>query len=111
MPKALLLALGCSGCLARPGSVEVTSSGVASGLSTQELHCGTSASLDRYAAGAGSLWITVGDGTRQPAFNGSADVAGELDDSHDLAGNAGTWKLAVNADGFAGQLKITLSCL
>jgi len=37
-------------------------------------------------------------------------VAGELDDSHDLAGNSKTWKLAVNAPGFAGQFNITLSC-
>ena len=110
MWKALAFAAICTGCLSLPGSVEVTSSGEATGLDTQELDCGTRASLDRYAAGSGPLWITVGDGTLQPAYNGNDEVTGEIDDSHDLSGNSGTWKLAVNAPGFAGQFKITLSC-
>ena len=39
-----------------------------------------------------------------------AIVAGEIEDSHDLHGEAGYWTFTVDPAGFAGQFKITLDC-
>ncbi len=99
-----------AGCLL-PGSVDVSGSGESTGLVTQTLHCEGSATVDRYEAGSGGVHITVSDGTHAPAYNDSAEVTGEINDSHDLEGAPGTWQLAVDPQGFAGQFKITLSCL
>jgi len=83
-----------AGCLL-PDSAEVSGSGVTSERQHQSLHCTTDATLDRYAAG----------------YAASADVAGEMTDTRDVSGALGTWMLAVDAAGFAGQFKISLSCL
>jgi len=110
MLKSLAVAAACSGCLI-PDSVEVSGSGATTGLSTERIQCGSRATLYRYAAGAGAVEITVADGTLAPAFNGTVDVTGELNDLSDVDGTGGTWKLAVNAEGFAGQFRITLTCV
>lgn len=110
MRIALSLLLLGGGCLL-PDSAEVSGSGVTSERQHQSLHCATGATLDRYAAGAGGLKIEVYDGGGATIYATAADVAGEVDDSRDLDGALGTWLLAVDAQGFAGQFKISLSCL
>ena len=99
-----------AGCLL-PDSAEVSGSGVTSERQHQSLHCTTDATLDRYAAGAGGLKIEVYDGAGATVYATSADVAGEMTDTRDVSGALGTWMLAVDAAGFAGQFKISLSCL
>lgn len=99
------------GCLSLPESVEVSGSGLTTGLQVQSLRCSGDATLDRYAAGAGPVRITIYDGTGSAAYDDHTEVTGEVDDSHDVGGAAGEWRLAVDPGAFAGQFKITLSCL
>lgn len=99
----------CAGCV--PSSVEASGSGLTTGLVTQTISCGTSATVDRYAAGAGDVAITVFDGDHHPVFDDGANVSGEVDDTRDVDGVPGTWRLTVDPQGLAGQFKITLSCL
>jgi hypothetical protein len=108
--RSLWFAPLLAGCLL-PGSVEVSGSGASSGLVVQKLSCESGETLDRYEAGAGAVRITVSDGLHAPAYNDFSDVTGEVNDSRDLGGTSGTWQLAVDAGGFAGQFKITLTCL
>jgi hypothetical protein len=106
-----LLLVAFTGCLSFPGSVEVSGSGVTTGLQVQSLRCSGDATLDRYAAGAGPVQITIFDGSGAATYDDHSNVTGEIDDSHDIAGTPGDWRLAVDPGAFAGQFKVTLSCL
>jgi hypothetical protein len=103
--------VGLGGCLSFPGSVEVSGSGVTTGLQVQSLQCSGAATLERYAAGAGPVRITIFDGSGAATYDDHSDVTGEIDDSHDIDGAPGSWRLAVDPGAFAGQFKVTLSCL
>jgi hypothetical protein len=106
------LAVASPACaLSAPDSAEVDGSGVAGGAETRTVSCGSSATLDRYFAGSGPADIQVTDGTGKSVFSTPTDVTGELNDQQQLAGAAGTWTMTVDAEGFAGQFKVTLQCL
>ena len=94
-----------------PDSAEASGSGVSTGVQIQSVHCGASATLDRYLAGAGSALIAVLDGDQRTVHSDQSGVTGEVSDSRDLAGGPGLWMLSVHPAGFAGQFKITLQCL
>jgi hypothetical protein len=108
--RTILLVIACAGCVA-PGSVEASGSGVTTGLQAQDLECPASGTLDRYLAGGGALGISVRDGNGQSVFGDGSGVTGEINDSQALDGAPGEWRLVVDPEGFAGQFKITLSCL
>jgi hypothetical protein len=109
--RRILLLVSIGGCLSFPGSVEVSGSGVTTGLQVQSLHCSGGATLDRYAAGSGLVRITIYDGAGAATYDDHSNVTGEVDDSHDIDGAPGDWRLAVDPGAFAGQFKVTLSCL
>jgi hypothetical protein len=100
----------CAGCLDVPDSAEATGSGVSSGVERQTVRCGSSATLDRYAAGSGGVAIQIVDGAQQLVYKDTASVTGEINDSLDLEGTGGSWTFLVDPNGFAGQFKITLQC-
>jgi hypothetical protein len=102
------VAVASAACIL-PESAEVDGSGETTGTQMQTLDC-WSASLERYAAGAGGIDITVTDGDGRPIYHDDSEVTGEVNDSHDVGGAGGTWALIVDAEGFAGQFKITLQC-
>lgn len=106
--RILVVAALC-GCL--PQSVNVSGSGLTTGLQVQRLDCASAATLERYASGAGSVRITIYDGTGAATYDDHTEVTGQVDDSHDVDGAPGDWRLAVDPGAFAGQFKITLSCL
>ena len=108
--RALLLVCLLAGCLL-PDSAEVSGSGVTSERQVQTVRCATDATLDRYAAGGGAISIRVFDGDGRKVYDDASSVAGQIDDTRDLGGGVGTWTLAVDAEGFAGQFKISLACL
>jgi len=91
--------------------VNVSGSGLTTGLQVQRLDCASAATLERYASGAGSVRITIYDGTGAATYDDHTEVTGQVDDSHDVDGAPGDWRLAVDPGAFAGQFKITLSCL
>lgn len=97
-------------CVELPASVEVSGSGVSTGPQIQSVRCGSDATLDRYLAGAGGPRIEILDGAHETIYRDASGVTGEVSDSRDVAGRPGLWTLSVDAAGFAGQLKITLSC-
>ncbi len=107
MTKILAFAL-CAGCVS--SSIEASGSGTASEMQTQTVECGPAVSLDRYVAGAGGVGITVFDGDHHPVYDDSSNVTGEVNDSRDLDGASGTWRLTVDPQGVAGQFKIQLNC-
>lgn len=109
--RRIVFLVAVGGCLSLPGSVEVSGSGVTTGLQVQSLHCAGTATLERYAAGAGPVRITIFDGAGAATYDDHTDVTGEVDDSHDVDGAPGDWRLAVDPGAFAGQFKVTLSCL
>lgn len=87
---------------------EITDSGPGSTPQQQTASCGESATLERDASGSGPLSVEVVDGTGHSVFD--ATTEGALDDTRTLGGNAGTWRLDVNAERFTGSIDITLSC-
>jgi len=107
------LAAAClmaSACLELPETAEASGSGVSTGLQIQSVHCGASATLERYLAGSGSALIAVLDGDHRTVYSDESGVTGEVNDSRDVAGSPGLWMLSVHPAGFAGQFKITLQC-
>jgi hypothetical protein len=101
----------CAGCIDVPASAEATGSGVATGLQLQTLHCGSSATLDRYLAGGGGpVAISISDGAHQTIYADDTALNGQLSDSRQVDGVSGVWTLSVKPEGFAGQFKITLQC-
>lgn len=98
------------GCVELPDSAEASGSGVSTGRQVQSVRCGSDATLDRYLAGAGSAMIEIVDGAHHTIYRDESGVTGEVSDSRDVAGSPGLWTFSVDAAGFAGQFKITLSC-
>jgi hypothetical protein len=112
IPRALAASciVLCAGCVEFPASVEARGSGVTTGRDVQTVHCGSSATLERYLAGAGGVAIAISDGGRRTIYDDLAAVTGQLDDSRDISGAPGVWTFSVDPGGFAGQFAITLSC-
>jgi hypothetical protein len=107
-PRAAVLGLaGCS--IGLPSSAEIDGSGVSALPQSQTASCGTFATLDRYVAGSGSAQIQVTDGSGHSVYDQPAEITGEINDSQQLTGVAGTWTLAVAGD-LSGQWKFTLEC-
>jgi hypothetical protein len=100
----------CAGCVDLPASAEADGSGVSTDVQTQTVHCGSSATLERYLAGGGGMEIQISDGAHRMIYQDAAGVAGEVNDSRELDGAAGAWTFSVDPAGFAGQFKITLQC-
>jgi hypothetical protein len=110
---SFLSTLFLSGCVVSgfPESAEVDGSGDTTTKQTQSVRCGSFGIVDRYLAGGdGDVSIQVIDGAGKTVLESRPDVNGEINDSLNVAGRPGDWKLVVDAEGFAGQFKISLQC-
>jgi len=101
------LLAGCTG----DNRVTIAGQGYEAGTETETLRCGDEAFLAFGVQGAGSLRITVEDGSGAEVYEDGSVGAGQDGESHTLHGEDGTWTLKVSRGlGYAGQYAITLSC-